>query len=101
MTCARSGCSGDACFYCNAPLSPRHEHDHMPIPVRNGGVETVAACLNCHDLKDRVPLSHWDTETIFRAFNECGPTGRLLLGKLLAWRSDLAKREAELPAATP
>lgn len=47
------------CHYCDAPLSPRHEHDHFPIPRQAQGTETVPVCLNCHDLKDRVSLDAW------------------------------------------
>lgn len=39
------------------PLSPRHEHDHMPIPNRHGGETVFAACINCHDLKDRAEMN--------------------------------------------
>lgn len=27
----------ETCFYCGRFLSPRHEHDHFPIPRRAGG----------------------------------------------------------------
>ena len=27
----------ETCFYCNRFVSPRHEHDHFPIPRRAGG----------------------------------------------------------------
>jgi hypothetical protein len=45
----------ETCFYCGRLVSPRHEHDHFPIPRRAGGIATVPACINCHDLKDRFP----------------------------------------------
>lgn len=47
------------CFYCGRFLSPRHQHDHFPRPRRAGGVDTVAVCVDCHDLKDRYPLLDW------------------------------------------
>ena len=56
-TCSR--CEEETCFYCGTLLSRRHEHDHFPVPKRAGGTETVAACVNCHDLKDRTPLAAW------------------------------------------
>lgn len=90
-------CPGDCadCFYCEAPLSPRHEHDHFPIPVRIGGTETVATCLNCHDLKDRVLLKDWSTEVLFEAMRQAGPLGRILLAKVAAiYQTQLAERAA-------
>lgn len=79
-------CSGDcaSCFYCEAPLSPRHEHDHFPLPVRAGGTETVPTCLNCHDFKDRIQLDHWPVDVLMQAFNEAGPMGRILIAKSAA-----------------
>ena len=57
MAVVKCGCQN--CFYCGAHLSSRHEHDHFPIPKRHGGTETVSSCLNCHDLKDRLPFDQW------------------------------------------
>lgn len=52
-------CAGP-CFYCGEPLDGAHQHDHMPIPWRHGGRETVPACESCHSLKDRRrPSSAW------------------------------------------
>ncbi len=43
------------CFYCDATLySDRLEYDHAPIPKMLGGTFTVPACLDCHDIKDRI-----------------------------------------------
>lgn len=78
-TCAKS-CER-ICFYCDVTLSPRHEHDHFPTAKRHGGQSVVAICLNCHDLKDRVPLDDWPVELVLRAFKEAGPLGRLLVAK--------------------
>lgn len=47
------------CWYCAAPLSKRHEHDHFPTPRSAAGASVVPACLNCHDMKDRIPLLDW------------------------------------------
>ena len=71
MTAARRTRLGDChshCHYCSMPLSPvrAHEHDHFPMPRHAGGRETVSACVNCHDLKDRVPIGQWDA-TLFVA----------------------------------
>lgn len=61
---SRSNCNcGGPCFYCGRVLSRhRHEHDHFPVPYRYGGSTTVAACRECHSLKDRhaVPGLHRD-----------------------------------------
>lgn len=46
------------CFYCGMPAS-RCEQDHFPIPAEVGGTETVPACINCHDLKDRHLMESW------------------------------------------
>lgn len=48
------------CHYCDAPLVRRHEHDHFPIPKAAGGTEMVPACMNCHEMKDRMPLEQWN-----------------------------------------
>lgn len=49
-------CLCTICFYCDQPLSSRHEHDHFPIPKDVGGTMTRPVCVNCHDLKDRMAL---------------------------------------------
>lgn len=84
------------CFYCGAALSTRHEHDHFPIPFDDGGKRTVPACINCHDLKDRIPLDEWPDGLARRAVTEWlrwyPPPGlaRLYHGKLLAiWAGDV------------
>lgn len=55
----RRGCGCETCYYCDQWVSGRHEHDHFPVPKVCGGIEMVAACLSCHDLKDRLPLDRW------------------------------------------
>lgn len=70
------------CFYCDKPiLSDLVERDHAPIAQRHGGTDTVPACVPCHDLKDRLPLSAWDVPLMVRALRECGPLGRIYLAK--------------------
>lgn len=49
---------GKPCFYCGEAIDGRHQHDHMPIPWRHGGRETVPACNLCHSLKDRRRALH-------------------------------------------
>ncbi len=57
----KSNCKcGKPCFYCGEKIDGPHQHDHMPIPWRHGGRESVPACELCHSLKDRRrPLYAW------------------------------------------
>lgn len=73
---------GEVCFYCDAVVSPRHEHDHAPIPLRHGGAETVVACLNCHDLKDRLALRNWPASLVMEGWGDMSPAARLLTAKV-------------------
>ena len=61
---ARSKVKGDdceACIYCGLPMGNfHHEHDHMPRPASAGGENVVAACITCHDLKDRYRSGNWN-----------------------------------------
>ncbi len=82
-----TGCT-KVCFYCDATLSPRHEHDHWPTAKRHGGVLRVPICLNCHDLKDRIALADWPNDLALRAFAESGPLGRLFIAKCTALFAD-------------
>lgn len=70
-----------ACFYCEATLSPRHEHDHWPTAARHGGTHTVPICVNCHDLKDRTAMNNVPVDVWFKAFKESGPLGRILIAR--------------------
>ena len=63
----------DDCFYCGRFLSPRHEHDHFPVPRRAGGEATVAVCIDCHDLKDRFPLEAWPASLLASTLKGSGP----------------------------
>lgn len=48
---------GHKCFYCGRVLLPgRFERDHFPRPWRHGGRRAVPVCLECHTLKDRIPV---------------------------------------------
>lgn len=51
-------------------LSSRHEHDHFPVQWAYGGEATVPACINCHDLKDRVNLGNWPSSGAFSGLTE-------------------------------
>lgn len=63
------GCACTRCFYCDRELDV-HQHDHYPVPKRAGGSSVVAACLVCHDLKDRIPIQYWDLDAMHAAFDE-------------------------------
>ena len=81
-------CDFERCFYCDRALTSRHEHDHFPIPVSLGGTETVACCLSCHDLKDRLRLSHWPIDAyadLMAEWPSIPPYTRLLLGHVMVW----------------
>jgi len=62
-----SRCDCRTCHYCDQLFGGRHEHDHFPIPKVAGGTAVVAACLDCHDLKDRYTLSRWPIDGYARA----------------------------------
>lgn len=77
-------CDCSRCTYCDQALSPRHEHDHFPVPKSLGGTDVVPVCLSCHDLKDRVPITKWPQEVFWEAFKDVlhGPP-RILVAKVL------------------
>lgn len=58
---------GETCFYCDALLPNRRELDHFPIQRRFGGKEVVAACMNCHELKDRSIAADWPVDYVLSA----------------------------------
>lgn len=97
---ADSECPGTSrgCMYCDMPLSPRHEHDHFPIPFSAGGTQLVCACINCHDLKDRVRFV--DVPELFAAqqslWQRMTPLERIWLARLFALT---ATELAQEPAA--
>lgn len=84
----------DVCFYCDQRIQAVHEHDHFPVAKRHGGTDTVATCVECHNLKDRHPLNKWPVELVLEAFRECGPLGRLLLAKTSAIFADFQQDRA-------
>lgn len=91
--CEKSACPSGRCAYCNAVLSSRHEHDHMPVPARAGGVETVPVCINCHDLKDRMQPAAWNAPELLEQLENTPPMVRILVAKLLG---DLCVAELKL-----
>jgi hypothetical protein len=99
----------ERCFYCEQPLSSRHEHDHFPVPGRHGGIATVPACVNCHDRKDRMSFADWMDGTgaaveFLDAVRALPPTSRLVIAKLVGLLLDTrAQLETERAAraATP
>ena len=95
MSCTQClKCTERTCYYCNAPLSNRHEHDHFPIAKRHGGTNVVSACINCHDLKDRVLLGDDMGEgsltyEVLRQWSDCPPPVRIFFAKTLTVLADL------------
>lgn len=71
-------------LYCNRFLSPRHEHDHFPLPRRAGGIATVPACIDCHDLKDRYPNFAWPVYLLGSIFKGSEPLHAMQLLVALA-----------------
>jgi len=76
-------------------LSSRHEHDHFPIQWVFGGEGIVPVCVNCHDLKDRIPVSNWPYGAAIASFEEVCET--LVPPGEIEWRSS---RE-QLPRGYP
>jgi hypothetical protein len=93
-TCEREGFSEERCCYCDAHLSTRHEHDHMPTPARHGGTEQFPVCVNCHDLKDRLGLTDWTHEAFCAAFGTLNVEGKILMARVIALEMDLKKKLA-------
>jgi hypothetical protein len=70
---ARRHCSSreETCHFCDALLaSDNIEYDHFPVPRRAGGTEVVAACITCHDMKDRFLQEDWPRDLLNRALDE-------------------------------
>jgi hypothetical protein len=80
------------------PLAPRkHEHDHFPVPLRNGGEDTVCACINCHDLKDRARFSDYLPEFLAAGtdlWTRAEPLERIWLARLMAMATDTQAESA-------
>lgn len=105
-------CSCMECFYCWTSLDDRHEHDHFPVPKVAGGTSVVSACLDCHDLKDRILFEKWPIQACLEAvqglFNDVHPPEdkRMPTGDLCRWLSTqsslrdaaILDRWADLPA---
>ena len=84
------------CVYCEEVLAPRHEHDHAPLPKRNGGTQVFCACMNCHERKDRTPLDNWPASVAVGAlsglWSKLNTDERILLMKLAALCSDAIRK---------
>jgi hypothetical protein len=81
--CLKNGFQRSDCGYCGASLATRHEHDHMPVPLRAGGVDCIPVCINCHDLKDRMRPYDWDQEAFAKALIEAPPLAKIAIALLL------------------
>lgn len=75
------------CFYCGDPvLLSRLEQDHFPIPACAGGTETVDACQQCHDLKDRTSWADLPAEMKAEFRQELATMGRasrIIIGQFM------------------
>lgn len=86
-------CSHTTCWYCDEEMKGRHEHDHVR-PRRHGGTITVPACLDCHNLKDRIPVLKWPAAAALHALTA------LAADRLFAAASD-AIRAVEMGHRAP
>ncbi|NIH86599.1 hypothetical protein [Amycolatopsis granulosa] len=107
-------CSCLTCFYCDETLDDRHEHDHFPVPKVARGTAIVAACLDCHDLKDRILFNSWPAGACVEAVQglltgiELSKQRSSSISELVAWVSgnpsfadaEVLGRWATLPALT-
>lgn len=75
------------CFYCGDPVIPsRVERDHFPKPASAGGIVTVVACPQCHDLKDRTNWRDLPIEMkaeFFEEFAGMSRTAKIVFAQLL------------------
>lgn len=90
---SRVGDDCDRCHYCDLRFARlRHEHDHAPVPQVSGGVDVVAACLTCHEMKDRAGLPGLPADEACVAYAglvERGLLGGALLGAPpVSWPSE-------------
>jgi hypothetical protein len=70
------------------------------VPFAAGGEQVWPICINCHDLKDRVPVGEWPVDAIARVVLGCTtPEARLLLAHAVA-EMFCARRDIDLDGAT-
>lgn len=90
----------ESCLYCDMPLSPRHEHDHFPIPFRHGGTQVFCVCVNCHDLKDRTNLGDFPALVLrdwFELWPKLTARQRILFAKLVVAGQDFVASAVNTP----
>lgn len=95
----KSTCSS-SCFYCDGPLGSHHEHDHAPIPRRNGGTTTFCVCVGCHDLKDRTMLADLNglaTHAMSMFWKAQAPMERIVFMKMVSLVSDALATTGDKP----
>lgn len=80
------------CWYCRKDVV-RIEQDHMPIPKRHEGELTVAACIECHHIKDRMNYEDWPLLFKANLLSHMMKTreGRIYLGWIIATLIDCGK----------
>lgn len=75
------------CYYCGDPvIAARLERDHFPVPECAGGTQTVDACQQCHDLKDRTSWKDVPAEMkaeFMEEFQGMGRASKIIFAQLL------------------
>lgn len=88
------------CFYCDGVVTTKGVGDHMPVPQRYGGDDSVPCCLSCHDMKDRIPLEQWSFSwkaAVMRDIPRMSRETRIFLGKAMSICLDASKQLREMP----
>lgn len=88
----------EPCYICERPVGSAWEHDHFPVPMRDGGTVTLLVCEPCHSLKDRYNIDSWNPSVAFAAFEglwaKALTSERLLLAKMFDIISTIAAERA-------
>lgn len=99
----KKGCDCVSCAYCGDDLTDgrSHEHDHFPLPHRFGGDHVIAACDDCHRMKDRVDFRQWRSDDQWAVLTETmnvtsHPATRVFIAKALAEAMDARHHADEL-----
>ena len=95
----------DTCLYCDCVLSSRHEHDHFPIPAETGGETMFCVCINCHDIKDRIPIDGRLAGPYLNALLEdwphLSPLTRVFMAKMMrqfcVWAAKMEDQGVRIP----
>lgn len=91
----------DICLYCGGLVGTRGAGDHMPVPRRHGGADTVPCCISCHDMKDRFSLESWPLDwwcKVMENWPKMSRETRIFLAKTASVLSDATANETKLAA---